>query len=56
MISKLALLFWSLFCAAFTSPCEVADIQTIVGGEGFTVVAISSAVNLAGDILVGGIV
>ena len=56
MFTKLAVLLSTLVCLSSTTSCETADIQTIVGGDAFTVLAISSAVNLAGDILVGGIV
>ena len=45
-----------LFQIASTTSCAVSDYQTVIGGEGFQVLKIRTAVNLHGDILVGGTV
>ena len=56
MIYKITLLILSLMSLTESTPCEIADVQTVIGGDGFRIQKISSATNVLGDILVGGII
>ena len=45
-----------MLCLVWSTGCPKADFQTAIGGKDFNVEKISSAANLEGDFLVGGLV